>query len=49
MNLKVGLFDADIYGPSLPTLIGNESTYLQANENNSKEILPVDYEGLKVK
>jgi len=30
---KVGIFDADIYGPSLPTLIDRESAVLHAPED----------------
>lgn len=47
LGLKVGLFDADVYGPSLPTLIGKETVLLQSPEGKPKSILPVDYEGLK--
>lgn len=44
---SVGIFDADIYGPSLPTLISRESAILQAPEDNPKEILPIEFEGIK--
>ncbi|EAR87658.1 CobQ/CobB/MinD/ParA nucleotide-binding domain protein (macronuclear) [Tetrahymena thermophila SB210] len=44
---KVGIFDADIYGPSIPTLINKENAILQAPEDRPKEILPIEYEGLK--
>lgn len=30
---KVGIFDADVYGPSLPTLINRESAVLHAPED----------------
>lgn len=40
---KVGIFDSDIYGPSLPTLINRESETLKPYEKNEKEIEPIDY------
>jgi len=43
----VGIFDADIYGPSLPTLINRENSYLEAPEGRPKEIIPIEYEGIK--
>ncbi len=47
MGKKVGIFDADIYGPSLPTLIAKEDAQLYAPEQNSKQILPIEYENIK--
>ena len=44
---KVGIFDADIFGPSLPTLISREDAHLYAPEDNPKSILPIEYEGVK--
>lgn len=38
MGRKVGLVDADIYGPSQPRLLGNEGTKPQAREN---KLVPV--------
>ncbi len=43
---KVGLMDADIYGPSLPSLFGLTSVRLQSNE--FKMLMPVDHKGLKL-
>lgn len=43
---KVGIFDADIYGPSLPTLVGQERAYLESPQDDPKSILPVMYEGV---
>jgi hypothetical protein len=43
----VGLFDADVYGPSLPTLIAKENAVLLAPEGRPKEILPIEFEGIK--
>ena len=36
MGLKVGIFDSDIYGPSLPTLVNRENETLQATQANPK-------------
>ena len=43
---KVGLMDADIYGPSLPSLFGLTSVKLQSNE--FKMLIPVEHQGLKL-
>ena len=45
--MKVGIFDADIYGPSLPTLLSKESVTLRAADPEGKTVIPVDFEGLK--
>ncbi len=42
---KVGLFDADVYGPSLPTIVRPANTDLFSR---NELILPLDYEGMKV-
>ena len=42
---KVGLIDADIYGPSLPTMLGRRGERPRANEQ--KKIVPSDSSGLK--
>jgi len=47
MGKKVGIFDADIYGPSLPTLISNENAILETYEDRPKEIIPIEFEGIK--
>mmetsp|Transcript_47156 Transcript_47156/g.119357 ORF Transcript_47156/g.119357 Transcript_47156/m.119357 type:complete len:560 (+) Transcript_47156:178-1857(+) len=47
MGAKVGIFDADVYGPSLPTMVSPELRVLQMNQE-TKAITPVDYEGVKV-
>lgn len=47
LGYKVGIFDADIYGPSLPTLIGKEKHKLEAPEDRPKEIIPIEFEGVK--
>ena len=41
---KVGLFDADIYGPSLATMVA----YDEPPELDGKELIPVDASGLKM-
>jgi len=43
---KVGLLDADIYGPSVPTLLGLKNTALTVNDK--QRIVPAEREGLKV-
>lgn len=49
MGANVGLLDADVYGPSVPTLLGLEGSVPNAKTENGKTILlPLDYEGLKV-
>lgn len=42
---KVGVLDADIYGPSLPKLLGKEEE--QASSNSDKKIIPVEAHGIK--
>jgi Mrp family chromosome partitioning ATPase/DUF971 family protein len=42
---KVGLFDADVYGPSLPTMVQVPDTTLLMERN---WILPLEYEGVKL-
>lgn len=46
-GFRVGIFDSDIYGPSLPTLLNREGETLRPHPANEKEIEPVDYEGIK--
>ncbi|TAF45603.1 MAG: iron-sulfur cluster carrier protein ApbC [Sphingobacteriales bacterium] len=46
---KVGLIDADIYGPSIPIMFGLEGAKPQANEVNGKtRILPIEKYGIKL-
>jgi ATP-binding protein involved in chromosome partitioning len=42
---KVGLMDADVYGPSIPTLIGLEGA---SPEVRKDKIIPVEADGVKV-
>jgi ATP-binding protein involved in chromosome partitioning len=43
---KVGLLDADIWGPSVPTMMGTESEKPFANEKN--KILPIENFGIQM-
>lgn len=44
---RVGLLDADIHGPSLPTMLGLEEESVRTAEDG-KELIPVEMGGLKV-
>src|SRR5690606_1003451 len=43
---KVGVIDADIYGPSMPMIFGQRGT--KPRSNGEKKILPVEAHGLKI-
>ena len=43
---KVGLLDADVYGPSIPTLFNIHRAGVRATENN--EFYPNEVDGLKL-
>lgn len=47
LGLRVGILDADIYGPSLPTLLGLKGKKLILDPQTQK-ILPVEKFGLKI-
>mmetsp|Transcript_20441 Transcript_20441/g.56982 ORF Transcript_20441/g.56982 Transcript_20441/m.56982 type:complete len:560 (+) Transcript_20441:41-1720(+) len=47
MGAKVGIFDADVYGPSVPSMISPSKKILEMNEE-TKAIYPTEYEGVKV-
>ncbi|PWZ36802.1 Fe-S cluster assembly factor HCF101, chloroplastic [Zea mays] len=47
MGARVGIFDADVFGPSLPTMVSPENRLLVMNPE-SKYILPTDYLGVKM-
>jgi ATP-binding protein involved in chromosome partitioning len=44
-GLRVGLLDADVYGPSVPTLFGVHRPQLYVQQN---KLLPLNVDGLKV-
>lgn len=45
-GMDVGLLDLDIFGPSLPTLLGIEGQ--RPSQNDSKQIVPILAHGMKV-
>lgn len=47
MGARVGLFDADIYGPSLPTMVSPENPVL-VMDPETKAITPTEYLGVKL-
>ncbi|KAJ6435339.1 hypothetical protein OIU84_000515 [Salix udensis] len=47
MGARVGIFDADVYGPSLPTMVSPESRLLEMNPEK-KTIIPTEYLGVKL-
>jgi Mrp family chromosome partitioning ATPase len=47
MGARVGILDADVYGPSLPTMVSPEAAVLQMDPV-TKHIIPAEYEGVKL-
>ncbi|PPR86004.1 hypothetical protein GOBAR_AA34684 [Gossypium barbadense] len=47
MGARVGVFDADVYGPSLPTMVSPENRLLEMNPEK-RTIIPTDYLGVKL-
>ncbi len=45
-GFKVGLLDADIHGPSIPTLFNIQNPTIYTNEKD--QIIPLEYDNLKV-
>ncbi|KAL0427070.1 UNVERIFIED_CONTAM: Fe-S cluster assembly factor, chloroplastic [Sesamum latifolium] len=47
MGARVGIFDADVYGPSLPTMVSPENRLLEMNPEK-RTIIPTEYMGIKL-
>ncbi|XP_062149615.1 fe-S cluster assembly factor HCF101, chloroplastic isoform X2 [Alnus glutinosa] len=47
MGARVGIFDADVYGPSLPTMVSPENRLLEMNPEKGT-IIPTEYLGVKL-
>ncbi|CAL9134820.1 unnamed protein product [Musa textilis] len=47
MGARVGIFDADVYGPSLPTMVSPENRLLEMNPE-TRTILPTEFMGVKL-
>jgi ATP-binding protein involved in chromosome partitioning len=47
-GLRVGLLDADIYGPSVPVLLGLEDAAKRTRMTPEKQIIPLEAHGLSV-
>ena len=45
--MRTGIFDADLYGPSLPTMINPDITQLFADETDPQMIAPIMFNGVK--
>lgn len=46
-DYSVGIFDADLYGPSLPTMISPTNTQLFQDEEDPSLIAPIEFNGVK--
>ncbi len=45
MNVRVGLLDADVYGPSVPKMVGS---YAHPDISPQKKLMPLNKHGLKI-
>jgi len=46
---KVGLLDADIYGPSIPLMLGMKGSEMDVEmDQENRKLVPPEYEGIKV-
>jgi len=46
-GFKVGIFDADLFGPSLPTMVQVDQPHLFQDEHDPTKIAPVNFSGVK--
>jgi Mrp family chromosome partitioning ATPase len=44
---RVGILDADIYGPSLPTMVSPADKTIRVSRSTKNFVVPIDYEGVK--
>jgi ATP-binding protein involved in chromosome partitioning len=45
LGLKVGILDTDVYGPSLPTMMGTQD--ISPTQNKEGDLIPVEAHGIK--
>ncbi|HEU5209936.1 MAG TPA: Mrp/NBP35 family ATP-binding protein [Longimicrobiales bacterium] len=48
LNLRTGLMDADIYGPSLPVIMGIEDGARHVRLTDDRKIIPLEIHGLSI-
>lgn len=47
LGYKTGIFDADIHGPSIPTMLNTTQKVALTYEDDKRTIIPLDYKGLR--